>query len=226
MKRFAGLLLPVLLGAQMEITTVEQVSKELVSDVLQGSLNFEDQNRNGDTIKTHLNAIVAEVKRFDPQGEMCKGGGYHLSPRYSYKDQKQEFIGYSGYLSFGCEFKTVEAYNTLIEKIDKARASSVRKTEGALSWGVSDNAEKGARQGLRLDMLRLAKAQSGAFSKETGFVCDIASVNFGGGMEPIRPMMMKAMMVADSVPSESPIQRNQEIALEATLLYSCSKRVP
>lgn len=219
-----ALLAPLGVYAAMSITTVEQVSQSLKSDVLQGSLSFEEQSKNANAIKEHLNAIVAEVKRFDPKGEFCQGGGYHLSPRYSYKDQKQEFIGYSGNLNFGCEFKAIEEYNALISKIDKVSVPSVRKTEGALSWGVSVKTQKVAKQSLRLELLRSAKVQAEAFSKETGMECVVESVNFGGAVQP-RPIMMKAMM-ADSVATESPIQRDEETSLDATVSYICSKRVP
>lgn len=220
-----ALLAPLWGASAMNITTVEQVSQSLKSDVLQGSLNFEEQSKAPNTIKEHLGAIVAEVKRFDPKGEFCQGGGYHLSPRYSYKDQKQEFIGYSGSLSFGCEFKTIEEYNALIAKIDKVSVPSVRKTEGALSWGVSEKTQKAAKQALRLELLRSARVQAEAFSKETGQECVVESVNFGGAVQP-RPIMMKAMMMADSVATESPIQRDEESTLDATVSYICSKRVP
>lgn len=219
-----ALLAPLGVYAAMNITTVEQVSQSLKSDVLQGSLSFEEQSKNANAIKEHLNAIVAEVKRFDPKGEFCQGGGYHLSPRYSYKDQKQEFIGYSGNLNFGCEFKAIEEYNTLIAKIDKVSVPSVRKSEGALSWGVSQKTQKAAKQSLRVELLRSAKVQAEAFSKETGMECVVESVNFGGIAQP-RPVMMKAMM-ADSVATESPIQRDEETSLDATVSYICSKRVP
>lgn len=219
------LLTPLWAASAMNITAIEQVSQSLKPDVLQGSLSFEEQSKNSNTIKEHLNLIVAAVKEFDSKGEFCQGGGYHLSPRYSYKEQKQEFIGYSGNLNFGCEFKTIEEYNALISKIDKASAPSIRKSEGALSWGVSEKTQKAVKQLLRVELLRSAKAQAEAFSKETGMGCAVESVNFGGIAQP-RPVMMKAMMMADSVATESPIQRDEESSLDATVSYICSKRVP
>lgn len=221
----AFVMVPLMMHAGMNITTNEQVSQSLKPDVLQGNLSFEEQSKNAATIKEHLNTIVATVKGFDPGGEFCQGGGYHLSPRYSYKDQKQEFIGYSGNLSFGCEFKTIEEYNALIAKIDKVSAPSVRKSEGALAWGVSEKTQKRVKQSLRVELLRSAKAQADEFSKETGRECFVESVNFGGVTQP-HPVMMKAMMMSDSVATESPIQRDEVSSLDATVSYICSKRVP
>lgn len=218
----ATLLFPLWANASMNITVNEQVSQSLTPDVLQGSLSFEEQSKNSATIKEHLNAIISEFKRFDPHGEFCRGGGYYLSPRYSYKDQKQEFIGYSGTLNFNCEFASIEEYNTLVTKIDKVSVPTLRKTEGALSWGVSEKAQKVLKQTLRLELLRRAQAQAELFSKEMGLECAVVTVNFEDAVQP-RPMM-KAMM--QSAPTESPIQSVEETHLEATLSYSCSKRVP
>jgi hypothetical protein len=222
-KYFMALILPVLASAQMAITAVERVSTNLKPDVLRGSLNFEEQNKNLNTIKEHLNTIVAEVKRLDPKGEICRGGGYNLSPRYSYKDQKQEFIGYGGNLSFGCEFTTIEHYNTLSAAIDKVTAPSVRKSQGGLTWGVSASSEREIQNHLRLELLRKAGAQAALFSKETVMTCEVASVNFSSTSQ-VRPMMMKAEMMADSVATQSPIQSDFESSLEATVDYNCSKR--
>lgn len=216
--------IPLIASGGMSITTNEQVSATLKSDVLQGSLSFEEQSKNANTIKEHFNAILAEVKRADPKGKYCQGGGYQLSPRYSYKDQKQEFIGYSGNLYFGCEFNTVEHYNTLIAGVDKVSAPSVRKTQGALSWGISEKIQASVRQGLQVTLLRTAKMKAETFSKETGLVCEVASVNFGS-IPQVVPMM-KSMAIRDSVPTESPIQRDEESILEATVNYTCSKSVP
>lgn len=219
-----ALLSPLCVSAAMNITIDEQVSHSLKPDVLQVNLSFEEQSKNADTIKKHLNAIVTAVKGFDPQGEFCQGGGYHLSPYYSYKDQKREFITYSGNLNFGCEFKTLEEYNGLITKLDKASTPSVRKTEGELSWGVSEKTKKMVKQSLRLELLRTAKAQADAFSKEMGMECSVESVKFEG-IAQSRPVMMKTIM-AESVPTESPIQRDETSSLDATVSYSCSKRIP
>ena len=96
------LLAPLWAMASMSIMTNEQVSQSLKPDVLQGSLSFQEENKNSNTIKEHLNAVIIAVKGFDPKGEFCQGGGVQLSPRYNYKDQKQEFIGYNGSLNFSC----------------------------------------------------------------------------------------------------------------------------
>lgn len=223
MKSLFITILPLIASAQMSITTNEQVSTMLTPDVLQGSLSFEEHNKNANVIKEHLNAIVAEVKRVDPKSEHCRGGGYHISPRYNYKDQKQEFIGYSGSLYFGCEFSQIEEYNTFIAKIDKITERSVRKTEGALSWGVSEKHQNSTQKGLRTTLLQTAKEQADDFSKATSFSCKVSSVNFGAIPMVAQPMMMRSMAMADSsMATESPIQRNEESTLSAIVIsYNC-----
>jgi hypothetical protein len=215
---------PLIATAQMSITTVEQVETAQKPDVLQAQMSFEEQGKNQNAIKEHLNAIVAEVKRFDPNAKMCQGGGYYLSPQYSYKDKTREFIGYSANLNFGCEFKSIDTYNELSSAIDKVAAPSVRKSQGALNWGVSSVREAEVQGNLRLELLRKARNQAESFSKETGMECSVSSVNFGGASRPI-PIMARGMAMMASAPTESPIQRDETTQVEATVDYNCSKRV-
>lgn len=222
-KYFIIFTLPVLASAQMTITTVERVSTTLKPDVLRETLNFEEQNPDANVIKTHLNTIVAEVKRFDPKGEICKGGGYTLSPRYDYKTHKQEFIGYAGSLSFGCEFKTIDAFNTLSTAIEKVTNSNVRKSQGMLSWEVSANAQRETQSALQSELIQKAFQQAVLFSKETEMKCEIASIQFNNTFHP-QPVMMKTMMRAESVATESPIQSDTQSSVEATVDYNCRKK--
>lgn len=219
-KYFMVLALPVLASAQMTITAIERVSTTLKPDVLREALSFEEQNPDANVIKIHLNAIVAEVKRFDPKGEICHDGGYNLSPRYDYKTHKQEFIGYAGNLSFGCEFKTIDEFNTLSAAIEKVIKQNVRKNQGMLSWEVSAKAEREAQSALRSGLIRKASEQAVLFSKETGMRCNVASINFNNTYQ-AQPVMMKTMMRAESVATESPIQSDTESSVEATVSYGC-----
>lgn len=218
-----ALFLPMMVSAQMSIIATERVDTKLKPDVLQGSMSFEEQGKNQNAIKEHLNAIVAEVKRFDPKATMCQGGGYYLSPQYSYKDQKREFIGYSANLNFGCEFKSVDLYNELSASVDKVTALSVRRSQGALNWGVSSAQEKETQEKLRMELLRKVRSQAEAFSKETGMECSVSTVNFSGISRPI-PMMAKGIAMMASAPTESPIQSDEKSELEATVDYNCAKR--
>lgn len=219
-KSLLFLLFPLFLGAQITITALENVSVNLQPDVLRVTMSFEEQNKTPETIKEHLNAIVAEIKRFDATAKMCHGGGYSLSPRYNYKDQKQEFIGYSGNLSASCDFATIEQFNTLTTAIDKITAPNVRKNQGELTWNVSAARQRETQNNLRLELLRKASTQAQAFAKETAMMCEIASVNFGDNRQ-IQPMM-RGYMMADSVGTQSPIQNDTQTSLEATVNYSCT----
>lgn len=216
----AILLTPLLIHGQMNITAQERVSQILTPDVLQGNIGFEEENKNSSIIKEHLNALVAEIKKNDPESTMCRGGGYYLSPRYSYKDQKQEFIGYSGNLNIGCEFSSIEQYNALMKNIEKVKNPSVRTTQGALEWRLSAKVQERSRYELRSKLLQMAQTQAKAFSKETQMSCHVQSVTFEGSIQE-RPYMMKTMAMA-SAPTESPIQNNETSSLEATVNYLCS----
>lgn len=217
------LVCPILASAGMNISTNERVSTILKPDVLRGSLSFEEISKNQNTIKEHLNTIVAEVKKIDPNGTYCRGGGYNLSPRYSYKDQKQEFIGYSGNLYFGCDFTSIDQYNAMSASIEKVTASAVHKNQSALEWSVSDKNMRESQNALRADMLEKTSEQAMVLSKATKMMCEVATVNFGGSSSAVRPMMVKSMVMVDSVATQSPIQSEEESVLEATVEYRCFK---
>lgn len=220
-------LIPLFVSAQMTITTNEHVSEALTPDVLRAQIGFEEQHKSADVIKEHLNAIVASVKQFDPKGEFCQGGGYYLAPRYSYKDQKQIFSGYDGTLSFGCDFKSIEHYNALLEAIHKIKASSVLINQSALTWAVSPKVQKSARLAMRASLLRMANEQALFFSKEMKMRCEISAVAFEGSEPP--PVMMKSMLSRanaplkeESTPTEAPILRDETLVLDATVNYTCA----
>lgn len=220
-------LLPLFASAAMNITTNEQVSQALTPDVLRAQIGFEEQNKSADAIKEHLNVIVASVKQFDPKGEFCRGGGYYLAPRYTYKDQKQIFNGYGGTLSFGCDFKSIDHYNALLVAIQKVKAPSVLINQSALTWEVSLKTRNSTRLAMRASLLQTANEQAAFFSKEMKMHCEISAVTFEG-TEP-QPVMMKSMLSRanvslkeESVPTEEPIMHDETLSLSATVNYTCA----
>jgi uncharacterized protein YggE len=218
-----ALFVPLLASAQMNITTSERVEALLSPDVLRGSLSFEEQGKNQNIIKEHLNTVVAEVKRFDPEAKMCHGGGYYLSPQYSYKNNVREFIGYGATLNFGCEFTNIDTYNELSAAIDKVMVSSVRMSQGSLDWGVSSAKDAQMQGKLRIELMRKAHDQAEIFSKETTMACRVSTVNFSGANHPVMPMMARSMMMTASASTESPIRSDETTALEASVEYICEK---
>lgn len=224
MKRIGWMaLVPMAVWAQMSIATTERVSKELSPDVLHGSLTYEEQGRNAHAIKEHLNAIVAEVKRTDPQGRYCGGGGYHLSPRYQYANQKQEFVGYGGTLSLTCEFDTIERYNEMSAALDRITPNGVRKTQGALEWQVSAQKREVSQMELRTVLLHRVQTQAERFSHDTQLSCDAVSVRMGS-IPAVMPMQLRAMAMMEGAPTESPIRSDETSLLEAAVEYACTKR--
>jgi hypothetical protein len=222
-KNISLLLLPVLVSAQMSITTTEQVSQLLTPNVFQGLLGFDEQSKNINSIKTDFNAIIDEVKKFDPAMQYCNGGGYNLSPMYNNKSQKPEFIGYSGHLQFNCEFNTIEQYNALNENIKKIISNRVRIAQGALLWNVSSKTEASVEQELQLVLLKKAKAQAESFSKETLLECEVSTVKFNDDVQ-AKPAAKKMKATVKDIPAQNPIQSDKESVLTATVLYKCSKK--
>jgi len=223
--RWGVVFIPFLACAQMNISTVERVSVALKPDVLQGSLGFETLGKSSDTIKTQLNAVIAEIKRIDSAGRHCGGGGYQITPRYSYKDQKQEFVGYSGSLNVSCEFDSIDQYNALNGAIDRVIAPEVRKRLGSLQWRVSAKKEETAQEELRTALLRKAEHSAERFSQATRMKCAPVSIRIGSAPAPV-PIMVRSMAMGESVPTESPIQSDGDAVLEGSVDYNCTQPLP
>lgn len=221
-KLLVSTLLPAFVFGQMTITSQEVVSQTLKPDVLRSTLGFEEHSLKSDSIKTHLNTIVAEVKNFDSKSKMCSGGGYSLYPSYNYKEGKQEFNGYSAHLNFSCEFNSIDQFNALNQRIDKVIASSTKRSQGGLTWGVSDKLQDETKQTLRAAMINKTRQQASLFSKETTMQCSVISIDFGSYPRPPIAMRNAAMMdVAASAPTESPLMNDEESIVSATVSYNC-----
>lgn len=222
-------LVPLLASAQMNITTNENATQELIPNILSGNITFGEKSQNSNTIKEHLNGIVADVKHFDPKGEFCRDGGYYITPRYNYKDQKQTLLGYSGTLSLSCGFSSIEQYNTLMLEIDKNKDKNVTLTQGALSWVLSTKIRNETYLVLRSTLLQTAKKQAEFFSKELKMNCEISSVNFDGRPFSQEGLVSSRMRLSEStgtvknesIPTEEPIKQNKELSIDAIVNYTC-----
>jgi uncharacterized protein YggE len=224
MRLFSLLLLalPLFAGNDMTITATEQVSQQLKPDVLQGYLNFRETSKSADTIKKDLNAIVAEMKRLDPKAERCSGGGYSVSPRYSYKDHKQQFDGYGGSLSFNCEFAGIETYNVFTGSIAKVTAPAVRQTQGALNWVVSEKKRTAAKAAMHDKLILNANAKAAHYAALTRNECRVSSITFGSVVRPA-PIALRAM-AENKVDTQSPMQAKSDVTATATVVYTCGER--
>ncbi len=221
-KHLLWLCLPVLSYGQITLTMPQSVSKTLTPNTLQGYLSLEEHSKDSNAIKQHMNTLVAQVKQLDPNNEMCRGGGYQLSPYYNYTNNKQEFMGYNAHLNFTCEFSTIEQYNKLIAVLDKTTPSSVKKTQGALSWIVNAKTRESEELELRKTMIIHSLKDALVFSKASGKECSLNGLNFGENSHyPMPVNAMKSSMAMDSVPTESPLQNDTTITINATATYLC-----
>ena len=222
----ALLCLPLIACAQMSITTLESTSQTVSPDTLRATLHFTEENKNANVIKEHLNAIITQVKQWDSKSDICTGGGYHLSPRYTYKEQKQTFIGYSGTLSFSCTFNDIEAYNTLLGKIENTKAPAALSDYGALFWEVSPKVLQNTRLAMRSSLLRIAQEQASYFSNETQKQCHVSAMTFEDA-HINRPPLMQSMarstgaMKVASEPIQEPLHVDEVLRLSATVTYTC-----
>lgn len=218
-----GVLMPVIVCAQMSITATEEVRLGVEPDVLHGSLQFEMDALEASSIQKAFNTLITETKRIDPKAEHCRGGGYRISPRYTYTRQKQEFAGYRGNLAFECEWENASQFDRLNAALDKASASDMRKTQGALEWDSSHAQRETVQDRLRQRMLERVRSAAEAFSQQSAMACEVISVRIDPPFSPM-PLRARSMAMMEAAPTESPIQAEEERRLRASVEYRCLSR--
>ncbi len=145
-----------------------------------------------------------------------------MSPRYIYKDHKQQFDGYGGSLSFECTFTGVGTYNTFTRAIAKVTAPAVRETQGALSWVVSEKKRKAAKEAMHDKLILNANAKALHYAALTKNECRVASITFGGAERP-EPIALRAM-AENKVDTQSPMRAKSKVTATATVVYACGER--
>lgn len=220
-------LAPVFLCAETTITLSESVSTEVQPDRMHTNLSFEERSKNDQAIRHHFNTVVKAVKRYNKQdGLECRGGSYRISPQYSWKDNRQQFIGYQGNLSFSCEFDDVDTFNALSKELDTTVKAfdEVKRRQGTLNWIVSDRLSVETRGMLERMLIRRLERKGAHLSDAMGRECSLKTINFHTTDRPVlmrKMMMSEGVAQADSVPVEQPIQNDATLKLSAGAAYEC-----
>lgn len=204
----ALLVLSVSLSA-LELNTTETVSKSVKSDTLQASFSYEVKAKTTDEIKSSLNIVLSKIKADKTAQKSCKQTNYAILPKYIYKDGSSIDDGYSGNISFSCEFDDIASFNAIDGAIDER--NGIKKVLNSLKWGIKSSQKASVKNELRSDLLNLAKKQSERFSDELGMKCEVDALTFQDAIFPVA-FQSKVMMSADA-----PMAQDEDIFATANL---------
>jgi predicted secreted protein len=222
-----SLLLPGLLLAETAVTLHESASLKVEPDTMRTTLAFDALSQEEAPIAHAFNSVIKSVKRANEQKEAleCRGGSYRITPRYSWANKKQTFDGYSGSLSFSCEFSQIDAYNRLSQELDTHLNAwpDLKRRQGGVIWAVSQKREQQTQLKLERMLIKRIERKAEHLSKAMGQRCTTRSILFDGTPSlpmPLRMMKAERMEMA-AAPIETPILDDETLICGATVTYGC-----
>jgi predicted secreted protein len=221
----AVLLLPLLASAETKVTLNESVSITVEPDTMRTTLAFEERSRDDQALRKHFNTLVKTVKSYNDKGGSleCRGGSYRIAPHYSWKNNRQQFLGYRGSVSFTCSFRDIGEFNALSAELDTRLAAlpGVKRNQGKVQWFVSDERTLENRERLESMLVRRIERKREHLSEIMQQRCATTAIAFSsrGPAYPVERMM--AAEAAAPVPIEAPIQSDTTLKLSGAVEYRC-----
>lgn len=197
----------------------ETINPDLLTTNISISIENKDENKINKDIEVFNNFIkntkLVEIKR----------GSYSLNPKYKYYKDRQEFIGYSGYLNYSVESKMAKPLNQVINKIIDLKESkqSVKLNISNITWEISDVKESKSFDNLRLEAIKWVNTYSSTLSKKLHTKCNVKAININGYNPPIRSYsngmaLTKSSRMAYDV---SPVKKEQDISINPYFSLEC-----
>jgi hypothetical protein len=202
-------------------------NKQLSPTKLQTSFSFSKDGQNPNKILSSFKEINSAVVSFNAtQKGKCSGGGNSIYPQFQYIDNKQQFQGYMGNVTYNCLFEDIEEYNSLL------KTSFVNKnkiTLTPLDWIVPEELTKSsikeAQKQLVLDAIGVANEYGTTLKKE----CKLVSINFIGNQDISNHQMVRTLATMDvgemgKFNNYEPIKRAQTIHIQGNIAVECGER--
>jgi predicted secreted protein len=221
----AVLLLPLLASAATKVTLNESVSITVEPDTMRTTLSFEERSRDDQAVRKHFNTLVKTVKQYNDKGGSleCRGGGYRISPQYSWKNSRQQFLGYRGNVSFTCSFREIGEFNALSADLDNRLTAlpGVKRNQGQVQWFVSDERNLQNRERLESMLVRRIERKREHLSEIMQLRCATTAIAFSSRAPAYPVERMMVAKAAASVPVETPIQGDTTLTLRGAVEYRC-----
>lgn len=148
-----------------------------------------------DKLATYINVIVEkkverevnfEIEKFNDfikENDLVKfkDGRYTLSPRYTYTNNKQKFIGYVGNLNYKIETQNAKNINNFISQLidikDRINSDDVKLNISNINWEISEELYDLSFEDLRFEAIKWASEYAKELSKKISKNCEILKIN-------------------------------------------------
>lgn len=123
-----------------------------------------------------MEKIVSIIKA---RSGICTFAGYQISPVYKYVDNVQIRDGYSGYLDFSCNFKSIADYEPVINDIFNLTSGepAYSVTSRPVRWTVSEAVSAAKNAELKSKAIKQIFTASKNYAKTINTFCKVKDIN-------------------------------------------------
>ena len=200
-----------------ELHFSKKFAKEVSPDILSTRISVNIQNKDERFINDNLESVNEFIK--ESQDIKYKNGNFNLTPKYSYKNNKKEFIGYVGNLSYIITSKDPifmnEFISELIELKDKIAVNSLKLNINNTSWKVSEQKYSNSLDELRLDAINWIST----YSTKLNNSCKVKKIKINTGHDNYQYIRMNTM--SRSISKVAPAKSLKSISINPNYILEC-----
>uniref|UniRef100_UPI0040470EDD SIMPL domain-containing protein n=1 Tax=Aliarcobacter sp. TaxID=2321116 RepID=UPI0040470EDD len=222
---FSLFLLPIF-SFSYEINFNKTFSKVVNPDLLSTQIHISVEKKDENRVNIELEKFNDFIK--NNKNVIFKNGSFRLSPKYNYSNNKQEFVGYLGNLTYTIESKNAKDINSFINELisikDKTKSQDIKLNISNVSWKASDDLENKSYDDLRLDSIVWIENYALDLSKKLSKNCEVQKINVNelnrGNIVYARSEMMYSTS-SKAIADVSPINSEQNISINPNFVLEC-----
>ena len=227
-KILLSLLLPIL-SFSYELDFNKSFSKQINPDLLSTNVNISVEKKDEDKVNIEIEKFNDFIKSNKVNNKIkITNGSYTLSPKYTYSNNKQQFVGYVGNLQYTAESKNAKDINSFMNEIillkEKSNTDDVKLNISNVSWKISDEVQNNSYDDLRLESITWIETYANTISVKLSKKCEVKRINIneqnGGNIMYARSEMAfsSKSKVATDV---APVNSEQNITINPNFLLEC-----
>lgn len=199
-----------------------QASKSVYPDIMVSSFSVSNKSKTPNEILASFKNIHEHIQYEKTKAIKCEGGQHYITPEYSYDKGIRTQLGYSGSVSYRCEFKKIDAFNDIINfKLKTDEAISLNP----INWEVSNYQNGTIQFELENEIYQKTFQKQQNLSKIFNKACIIKEINFVSNIDhqPMPRMFATKMAMSsnDMMESFEPTKDEQTITKKAYITIEC-----
>lgn len=225
---FAAFLLPIL-SFSYEINFEKSFSKIINPDLLTTNVNVRVEKKDENQVNNEIEKFNNYIKSKNLNNKVkISNGSYTLSPKYTYVDNKQKFLGYVGSLRYTAESKNAKDINKFMSELilikEKNKTDDVKLNISNISWKISDEIENKNYDELRFESIIWIEDYAKRLSSKLSKNCEVKKVNINR-QNNRNIMYARSEMVLSSMSKSAsdvaPVSGEQNIVINPSFLLEC-----